>query len=320
MADRFHLMQNLRQALVRMLEHRHQHLVAVARAVSASQSVVAGSPRTVELPQRTRRHRLPRGPTLREVRRARRVERYQQVIELNRQGISQRAIARRVGINRETVARYIHAGRFPERPPRKCARKTDQFTSYLRKRWQEGCHNAAQLARELKTQGFAGSYYSVRRRVAHWDHAESDRLGESVSLAPPAVHPPSSKRLAWLLLKDPGDLDDRESAFVEALGERCPEVAVAAELAREFAAMARARQGYALDDWIKRTRDRAVPRHLRAFATGLCSDYAAVKAALTTNWSNGQVEGQVNRLKLIKRQMYGRAKFDLLRQRVLHLG
>ena len=75
-----------------------------------------------------------------------------------------------------------------------------------------------------------------------------------------------------------------------------------------------------LDDWIQRTRDRAVPRQLRAFATGLGSDYAAVKAALTTNWSNGQVEGQVNRLKLIKRQMYGRAKFDLLRQRVLHLG
>ena len=108
--------------------------------------------------------------------------------------------------------------------------------------------------------------------------------------------------------------------FVEALCRRCPEVAVAAKLAREFGDMAHDRQGRALDDWIQRARDRAMPRELRAFATGLRSDYGAVKAAMTTDWSNGQVEGQVNSLNLIKHQTYGRAKFDLLRQRVLHMG
>ena len=180
-------------------------------------------------------------------------------------------------------------------------------------------HNAAQLARELETEGFAGSYCSVRRRVAHWDTAESGRHHGSVS-APPAVHPPSPKRSASLLLKKPDELDDQDRVFVEALFQRCPEVAVAANLAREFVAMAHHRRGHALDDWIQRAWNRATPRTLRAFATGLRSDYDAVKAALTTSWSNGQVEGQVNRLKLIKRQMYGRAKFDLLRQRVLYRG
>jgi len=248
------------------------------------------------------------------------LERYQQVIELHRQGVSQRAIAKRVGINRETVGRYIRAGRFPERAPRKYASKTDPFTNYLHRRWKEGCHNAAQLARELKAQGFAGSYCSVRRRVAHWSTTESSRSQGDISPVPPAVHPPSSKRLAWLLLEEPGDLGDQDRVFVEALCQRCPEVAGAATLAREFGDMARDRQGHALDDWIQRAWNRAIPRELRAFATGLRSDYDAVKAALTSDWSNGQVEGQVNRLKLIKRQMYGRAKFDLLRQRVLHMG
>jgi transposase len=319
-ADRFHLMQNLRQALVRMLEHRYRHVAAVARHVSEARRSAVHPPSVVEPPKRSRTHRLPRGPTMRDIRRARRLERYQQVIELHRQGVSQRAIAKRVGVNRETVGRYIHAGRFPERTPRKYASRTDPFTDYLHKRWKEGCHNAAQLARELETQGFVGSYCSVRRRVAHWDPAESSRFQGSVSPVPPAVHPPSSRRLAWLLLKESGDLDDQDRVFVEALCQRCPEVAVAAKLAREFGDMAHDRQGHALDDWIQRAWDRAIPRELRAFATGLRSDYDAVKAAMTTDWSNGQVEGQVNRLKLIKRQMYGRAKFDLLRQRVLHMG
>jgi transposase len=82
----------------------------------------------------------------------------------------------------------------------------------------------------------------------------------------------------------------------------------------------RQRQGGALDAWIVRAHDTGVPRELRVFADGLKADYEAVKAALTLAWSNGPVEGQVNRVKLIKRQMYGRAKFDLLRQRVLHTG
>jgi len=312
-ADRFHLMQNLRHALVRMLERRYRDMVATARDVATTRRAPSKAASIVERPKQVRQHRLPRHQTLREVRRARRMERYQQVIELHRQGVSQRAIAKRLGLNRETVGRYARAGRFPERTPRKYASKTDPFTDYMRKRWEEGCRNAAQLSRELDARGFKGSYYSVRRRVAHWRDPECGESSGCHSPAPPVMRPPSAKRLGWLLSKDFRDLDDRDRSFVEALFQRCPEVAAAAALARDFATMVRQLQGNLLDTWIQRAWDQAIPRELRTFATGLKSDYDAVKAALTTRWSNGQVEGQVNRLKLIKRQMYGRAKFDLLR-------
>ena len=122
-----------------------------------------------------------------------------------------------------------------------------------------------------------------------------------------------------LLLRASGDLDDQDRLFVDTLFKRCLEVAAAA-LARDFATMVHQLQGDVLDTWIQRAWDPAIPRELRRFATGLKSDYDAVKAALTTSWSNAQLEGQVNRIKLIKRQMYARAKLDLLRQRVLHMG
>ena len=290
-----------------------------ARDVAAVWPTGDTEPAVAVPPKQRREHRLPRGPTLREVRRARRLERYNQVIELHHQGVSQRTIAKRLGINRETVGRYIQAGQFPERAPRPYASKTDPFTDYLRKRWAEGCHNAAQLVQELKAQGFRGSYHSVRRRVALWRRTASGEPSGRPS-SPPVVHPPSVRRLAGLLRRETGNLDDQDQRFVEALFRRCPDVAAAAVLARDFATMVRQLQGNRLDTWSQSAWDRSIPRELRTFATGLKSDYESVKAALPTHWSNAQLEGQVNRLKLIKRQMYGRAKLDLLRQRVLHTG
>jgi transposase len=95
---------------------------------------------------------------------------------------------------------------------------------------------------------------------------------------------------------------------------------IASLMAHEFAQMVHDRQAEALDGWIERTHGVGVPHELAVFADGLLPDYDAVKAAPSLEWSNGQVEGQVHRLKMIKRQMYGRAGFDLLRQRVLNAG
>jgi len=122
-----------------------------------------------ESSNRRRTSRLPPPrPTQCDVRRNQRLERFNKVMELHRQGISHRKIARRLCLHRETVARYTRVGVFPERATRNYASKTDQFIDYLKKRWQDGCRNTAQLARELKAKGFTGSYCSVRRRVAHW--------------------------------------------------------------------------------------------------------------------------------------------------------
>jgi transposase len=313
-ADRFHLMQNLRQALVRMLDRRYPQMRLAMRDAGAGRGPPTKTS-DVETPNRSRAIRLPRRPTQGDVRRKRRLERYEKVMELHHKGMSHREIARCLSINRETVGRYVRAGKFPDCATRKYASKTDRFTDYLEKRWNEGCHNAAQLARELKALGFTGSYCSVRRRVAHWD-----RSNNGSSPQPPNVPPPSARRSSWLLLKKSDDLDDCDRAFVDALLGRCPDIRAAAQLAGEFAAMVRREGSETLDSWIQRAWDPAVPREFRRFATSLKSDFDAVEAGLTTAWSNGQLEGQVNRLKLIKRQMYGRANFDLLRQRVLYTG
>ncbi len=121
----------------------------------------------------------------------------------------------------------------------------------------------------------------------------------------------------WLLLGDEAKHQPDEQAFVARLLEDCPEVTQARKLSRQFMTIIRERQAGALDDWMTMVNESSLPE-LRGFVTGLQRDLSPIRAALTSPWSNGQVEGQVNRLKLIKRQMYGRANFDLLRQRVLH--
>jgi transposase len=131
---------------------------------------------------------------------------------------------------------------------------------------------------------------------------------------------PSAKRAAAWLLKHDDQLAPEALAFVDALTRRSPDLTAAGLLAQEFGELVRQRRADDLDAWIAHATALGIPHELRIFAKGLRSDYVAVKAALSSCWSNGQVEGQVNRVKLIKRQMYGRAKFDLLRQRVLYRG
>ena len=119
------------------------------------------------------------------------------------------------------------------------------------------------------------------------------------------------------MLKEPAEREPEEQALVHALGDRCAELKTSAELAREFAGLVRRRQAGGWDDGMTEVHGPGVARELSGFAEGLKQDEAAVKAALSLGWSNGQTEGHINRLKLLKRQMYGRAGFTLLRRRVL---
>jgi transposase len=116
------------------------------------------------------------------------------------------------------------------------------------------------------------------------------------------------------------ELEPEEQALLQVLWDRCPELKTAAELAREFADMVRRRRSGEWDSWMASVQGPGVARELRSFAEGLRQDEAAVRAALSLEWSNGPVEGQINRLKTLKRQMYGRAGFDLLRRRFLQAG
>jgi transposase len=120
----------------------------------------------------------------------------------------------------------------------------------------------------------------------------------------------------WLLLKNVDELDDEEQAALARMIRMDAQVALAYTLGQAFLKMVRERQLDQLDGWIDQTNTSKIAA-LKSFTHGLIQDLEAIKAALSLEWSNGQTEGQVNRLKTIKRQMYGRANFDLLRKRVL---
>jgi transposase len=240
------------------------------------------------------------------------------VLELKRQKISNREIARRLNMHRSTVRRFLNAGTFPERATRTYYSRADSVAEYLRQRWEEGCQNAVQLTNELRQRGFDGSYDTVRRRVARWrQRSVAASTGPITQANPKKVRRPSSNCIAWLLLYPPSDADDPDQLLLEKLRLECSQLAIASKLATEFVSMLKDKKAAALGAWTTKACLSELPE-LRRFAEGLKTDWEAVKAAFTLPWSNGQTEGHVNRLKMIKRQMFGRAKFDLLRQRFLN--
>jgi transposase len=258
-----------------------------------------------------------------QVRRARRLARYEQVVQLHGQGVKGRDIARRLKMNRGTVRRFLRVGTFPERAKARRPRTLDPYVDYLRQRWAEGCGRATQLLAELKDRGADCSYDMVRRYVASWRTGRRRSEGApGVPAAGPVPHYPcpSSRRLAWMLLESETELKPEEQSFLKELFSVCQSLKEAAELAQEFHALVSGRQADRLEAWMVKVASRADLPDLGSFVQGLQQDEAAVRAALTLAWSNGQMEGQVNRLKMLKRQMYGRAGFDLLRRRFLLTG
>jgi transposase len=314
-ADRFHLLGNLRVAL----EEVATRLQAAIRAASVPASSADTPDMTgAEKPQPTVRPSSSLPPAGRRLRvqqqmvanRDRRLARYEQVVKLHQQGVSQKAIATQLDLCPKTIRRWLRAGQFPERAARrKRVTRLDGYQSYLRQRWQEGCHNGARLWRELREQGYAGS----RTLVADWVAGQRLTDGAQPTECQRAYSP---RRVSWLFMRDRDELEANEQEFLDRLLLASPIMASAYQLARDFCQMVKGRQAQSPDGWLKKVADSEL-EELQRFAAGLQRDYAAVMASLSLVWSNGQVEGQINRLKILKRQMYGRAGFDLLRQRVL---
>ena len=306
-ADRWHLLKNLTEALERTLANQH---VQIRQAHQATAQLVR---RRVAVPPEPQPALVPhQAQRQQQASRARRLARYDEVITLHQQGFSLSAISRKTGRERKTVRRYLRAGRFREWAMPKRRSQLEAYLPYLEERWAAGCHNAAQLWRELRQRGFRGQAGIVRQwagqKRREWPAAQQHG---AVRTLPKTVPPPTPRKTAWLLLR--GAANPQEQAFVDALLSQAPDLRDTAAAAREFARLVRERDAAAWGDW----QQQAERTQLRGFAAQLRKDEAAVVAALRLPWSNGQVEGQVLRLKLIKRQMYGRARFDLLRQRVL---
>jgi transposase len=301
-ADRWHLLHNMTEALTDALARHHRLLDEVAQVVAPTET-------TSEQVQVTSEPKVPasRAQQAQRNNRQRRLDRYELVIEKLRQGLSQREIGRQLGLSRKTVRRWLRVGNFPERKRSLRRSSVEAHREYLEQRWLQGCHNAAQLWRELQAQGFAGRPHTLR----DWLHKHyGPRRERQKQPAPkPCQVRTSPRKVTWQILKQP----DEAQTFLEEIYRRSPEIASLAATAREFFRIIRERDVAVWPEW-QRT---ASTNPLAGFAKHLCRDEAAFLAALEHPWSNGPVEGQVHRLKLIKRSMYGRAGFELLRLRVL---
>ena len=242
---------------------------------------------------------------------ARTRERYAEIRGRLDAGESLSAISRVTGLDRKTVQRFARAGSAGELLGKATSResKLDEFKPYLHRRWNEGITDAARLHAELQQRGWTGSEQTVRRYVRPFRQART---------APgPAPAVPKTRQITRWLLTRPDHLQPDEQAQIQAIRARCPHIDALAGHVTAFAEMMTARTGSRdLETWLAAVEadDQA---GLRSLAAGIRNDQQAVTNGLTLHWNSGRVEGTVNKIKMIKRQMYGRAGFDLLRKRVI---
>ena len=303
-ADRWHLLKNLGDTLQRWLTGKRSCLRAAAGIVDEPDP-----PGQVDMrdPDSANPEFAVHAPGY-----ARRLVRYQAVMDLYAEGWSQSDIARRLGLGRRTVRLYIRTeGCPPSTQPSPRRSKLDPYKPYIREVWSAGCHNGKTILREIRAQGYSGCYTTMTRWVSETLRAKSPRF-----VTMEKTRPWSPRRGAWLMTRQPEDLTEEDRDALERMFRAETSTRTVYDLVQRFVEMVRERRCEDLMPWIDDVREGETTTFKR-FVSGIMRDLDAVRNALLLPWSNGQTEGQVNRLKLIKRQMYGRAAFDLLQKRVL---
>jgi transposase len=294
-ADRFHLVQNVSDALKTLLHSRRWHQPTTAgqpsEASLASTTMPTPSADAPHGPQPTARKRAV----------------WEAVQQHRGLGQSLRQMAQALGLDRRTVRRYVAMDQppvYPVRRPR--ATQLTPYMEYLGKRWTQGCHNARRLYQELVQRGYTGSASMVRKVLQPWR-------------ADPEATPPTRTpaRRTWLLLRPAARLSEENRDTLEGFLRANPLLAQGYALKTRFQTLLAQRDRTAFDQWLQEAETSDLPS-FQTVARSFRQDYAAIIAALTTPWSTGQCEGQICRVKLLKRLGYGRAKLDLLRQRILH--
>jgi transposase len=297
-ADRWHLWHNLGEAVERAVSRHREHLPAAVTAQAAGSAAATAAtpaaPRTGRIADRTR-------------------GRHADVHQMLAGGSSFGEIAAALGLSRNTVRRFARAAS-PEEllacdGTGQRASILDEHAPYLHQRWNSGCTNAALLWREIRARGYQGSCRQVRGYLA--------RFRGSTAVPAPAPAPPKARAVtAWIMTR-PDRLADADKASLDAILAASPELAAVTASVRGFAVIMNERRGQKLlEPWMTAALAAGEPA-LRSFVTGLRADQDAVTSGLSLAWSSGAVEGHVNRIQMLKRQMYGRARPDLLRRRVL---
>lgn len=302
-ADRWRLLRNLGEAVRTIVGGHHAAIRRIQRGIAteqAGQAAREAAPATMREAKEVARHQP-------------RQARYAEVRRLSHAGATVSAIARACELDRKTVRKWLREG-----GPGTWGRPSSPgvlgpYLDQLERRWAEGARNATRLWAELVSAGFRGGRSTVRAWATRRRRASLDTLDPKPTVRE-SWKPPSVVRVARLIRADPADMHGLDRVFLNRLLAEVPALAVVHGLARGFAVLVRKEDPGTLDEWLAAT----AGTPLESFAQSLEKDLAAVQAALDTPWSTSPVEGQISRLKMIKRTMYGRAGFALLRSRVLH--
>lgn len=319
-SDRWHLVKNLAACVSVQLTHS---LAQLRRAEQAKAKALDGehSPSERSHPARTRAVQPAQ-----QARQDERSARYEHIIRLRKHGMKNADIAAHVGMSERTIRGWLSRGDIPYSGSRQQrARLIDPYKPYLLERWHQGCRHGSQLERELRAKGYKGSQRAVYRYLetlepsgfSHQRGSASTPRQGAPSIQPHPLLALSVQQATWLFFRKPEDLKKEELERLQQVRQASPHLETTYQLVETFLHMVRERTGEQLDGWLAAVE----ASHLEAFesfVTGVRQDKNAVFAGLTLPWSNGPLEGNVNRLKLIKRSMYGRAEFDLLKLRVLH--
>ncbi|MGI4800222.1 MAG: ISL3 family transposase [Janthinobacterium lividum] len=285
-ADRWHLMENASAAF---LDAVRLSMRAVCKTLGAA---------LIEPALLTAAERLQHDGFLR------REDTTQQILALKDAGYSIKEIVRRTRRSRQLVRQTVRGGRGDVFRVRQSS--LDAYLIVLDAEWAAGCCNGAELWRRLRDQGFRGSL----RVVAEW--ATRRRRADQMQVKG-QQKAPSARTLARLMGFGRDHVTKADTVIVAAVEAGVPGLADARNLLERFQAMIRTKAAAELDGWIEQARTSLIA----PLARGVSKDVAAVRAAITEPWSNGQTEGQITKLKLVKRQMYGRANLDLLEARLI---
>lgn len=317
-ADRFHLVKNLSDALKEVVDRQSWALPEPAPLpVSASEPDLAPEPELTP-----ERKQAPGSPSKRAKRAAaaeRLERRYSEVIQLHADGMPVRKIAKVTGFCRATIRKYLASVQVPKRAERRrVPSMIDPFMDYLEERWESGCHNVHALWVELAGQGFTGSESNLRRVLGPWraELPKAPRKGRKRVQKDNCTPKTTWKEVRWALLRFPEHLSDVQRQLLQEFLPLHPELSRARDLIERFRRMLKEHDSASFETWVKDASESALAPFERLART-FESDRLAVIAGIELPWSTGPVEGQITRVKLLKRIGYGRAGLALLRARIL---
>jgi hypothetical protein len=295
-ADRFHLVQNAADALKALFKSHSWQLTLTPEPIQPAANEPASSPEVFSTNKETRKPAPAKQA------------RWEEVHQRFAAGQSKKRIAWELGMGRMTVRRYLRQDAPPLNLPRQFGQtKIGSFLTYLKQRWEAGCHDGRQLYQEIIQLGYQGKITQVYNALRPW------REGQPIRLSQLKPAPPLSR---WLL-RSQDKLKAEEKTELEKILNLNPSLANGYQLKEQFIKIIRERDILGLYNWLQAAATSGL-KPFQGMVASIRQDFEAVKNALLLPWSNAQCEGQICRLKLIKRVGYGRAKIDLLNNRVLH--